>query len=51
MPTYSAVWRVEFDADNDDDAREQHARILAQTDEVNATIYHEAGPWELADAT
>lgn len=44
MATYTAIWRVEFDADSDEDAREQHERILAQTDDVDASIYVDAQP-------
>lgn len=44
MKTYTAIWRVEFDAADDQAAREHHERILMQTDDVDASIYVDSKP-------
>jgi len=44
MATYVAFWRVEFDADSDEEAREHHEQVLVQTDDVDASIYVDGQP-------
>ena len=44
MKTYAAIWRVEFDAADDEAARKHHEHILIQTDDVDASIYIDAQP-------
>lgn len=46
MKTYTAIWRIEFDVSEGDNPNQAHEDLLAQTYDMNASIFVAQQPRE-----